>query len=50
MTAPADGPSTIALMAIVDAILEPYLDAPTLFEAERELDCLAGREDELPIC
>ncbi len=32
----------------VEAILQPYVDAPTLVEAEAELDRLAGRGDELP--
>jgi tetratricopeptide (TPR) repeat protein len=36
-------------MAVVDAILEPYVNAATLVEAERELDRLAARADELPV-
>jgi tetratricopeptide (TPR) repeat protein len=36
-------------MAIVDQILEPYVNAPTLLEAEHELDRLVGRDDELPV-
>lgn len=36
-------------MAVVDAVLDPYVSAPTLLEAELELDRLAGREDELPV-
>lgn len=35
-------------MAASDAILQPYVDAPTLRAAEAELDRLAGRSDELP--
>ena len=35
-------------MAALDAILQPYVDAPTLDAAEAELDRLAGRDDELP--
>lgn len=36
-------------MTVADAILQPYVDAPTLREAEEELDRLAGRSDELPV-
>jgi predicted Zn-dependent protease len=36
-------------MVVVDAILEPYVNAATLVQAERELDRLAGRADELPV-
>ena len=36
-------------MAVVDAILESYVSAPTLEEAERELDRLADHADELPV-
>jgi hypothetical protein len=36
-------------MAVADAILQPYIDAPTLGRAEEELDRLAGRRDELPV-
>ena len=36
-------------MPVADAILQPYIDAPTLVEAEAELDRLAGRNAELPV-
>ena len=36
-------------MTVADAILQPYVDAPTLLEAEEALDRLAGRTDELPV-
>jgi hypothetical protein len=36
-------------MAVTDAILQPYVDAPTLLAAEAELDRLAGRGDKLPV-
>ena len=36
-------------MAVTDAILQPYIDAPTLLDAEQELDRLAGLRDELPV-
>jgi tetratricopeptide (TPR) repeat protein len=36
-------------MPVADAILQPYVDAPTVLEAERELDRLAGRNAELPV-
>ena len=36
-------------MAVTDAILQPYVDAPTLLAAEEELDRLAARNDELPV-
>jgi tetratricopeptide (TPR) repeat protein len=36
-------------MPVVDAILQPYVDAPTLREAEAQLDRLAGNADELPV-
>jgi hypothetical protein len=36
-------------MAVVDAILAPYVNAATLEEAERALDRLADRADELPV-
>src|SRR5918992_1153662 len=36
-------------MTVADAILQPYVDAPTLPEAEAELDRLAGRNAELPV-
>jgi tetratricopeptide (TPR) repeat protein len=36
-------------MPIADAILQPYVDARTLPEAEEELDRLAGRNAELPV-
>src|ERR671915_1436574 len=36
-------------MTVADAILQPYIDAPTLPEAEAELDRLAGRNAELPV-
>jgi hypothetical protein len=36
-------------MALVDAILERYVNAATLEEAEHELDRLADRADELPV-
>jgi len=36
-------------MAVVDAILEPYVNAATLEEAARELDRLADRADGLPV-
>lgn len=35
-------------MPVTEAILQPYVDAPTLRAAEAELDRLAGRSDELP--
>ena len=35
-------------MVASDAILQPYVDAPTLLAAESELDRLADRSDELP--
>jgi hypothetical protein len=35
-------------MSVTDAILQPYVDAPTVRAAEAELDRLAGRSDELP--
>ena len=35
-------------MPVTEAILQPYVDAPTLLDAEAELDRLAGRSDELP--
>lgn len=44
----AGRPPTIAGMKVVDAILAPYVNAATLEQAERELDRLAGRADELP--
>jgi tetratricopeptide (TPR) repeat protein len=36
-------------MTVADAILQPYIDAPTLLDAEHALDRLAGRGDELPV-
>jgi tetratricopeptide (TPR) repeat protein len=36
-------------MRVADAILQPYVDARTLPEAEEELDRLAGRNAELPV-
>src|SRR3954468_17102612 len=36
-------------MAVTDAMLQPYVDAPTLLAAEAELDRLAGRDEELPV-
>jgi hypothetical protein len=36
-------------MTIADAILQQYIDAPTLKQAEEELDRLADRGDELPV-
>src|SRR5918992_3932070 len=36
-------------MTVADAILQPYVDAPTLPEAEAELDRLPGVSDELPV-
>jgi hypothetical protein len=36
-------------MRVADAILQPYVDARTLTEAEEELDRLAHRGDELPV-
>jgi tetratricopeptide (TPR) repeat protein len=36
-------------MPVADAILQPYIDARTLPEAEEELDRLAGRNAELPM-
>ncbi len=36
-------------MAVVESILEPYVAASTLVEAERELDRLVARKDELPM-
>jgi tetratricopeptide (TPR) repeat protein len=36
-------------MAVADAVLQPYIDAPTLTEAEQELDRLAHRDAELPV-
>jgi tetratricopeptide (TPR) repeat protein len=36
-------------MPVADAILQPYVDARTLAEAEVELDRLAGRSAELPV-
>ena len=36
-------------MAVVESILEPYVAAPTLVEAEQELDRLVARQDELPV-
>jgi tetratricopeptide (TPR) repeat protein len=35
-------------MPVTEAILQPYVDAPTLRAAEAELDRLGGRSDELP--
>jgi tetratricopeptide (TPR) repeat protein len=36
-------------MSVADAILQPFIDARTLTEAEKALDRLAGRADELPV-
>jgi predicted Zn-dependent protease len=36
-------------MGVTDAIMQPYVDAPTLLDAEQELDRLAGLRDELPV-
>jgi hypothetical protein len=36
-------------MPVADAILQPYVDAPTLLAAEEELDRLAGRGEELRV-
>jgi Domain of unknown function (DUF4160) len=36
-------------MTVADVILQPYIDAPTLLDAERALDRLAGHGDELPV-
>ena len=46
---PADRRFRISAVAVADPVLDPYVNAPTLVEAEQELDRLAGREGELPV-
>src|SRR3954451_8768625 len=36
-------------VAVTDAIMQPYVDAPTLLDAEQEVDRLAGLRNELPV-